>query len=414
MTARRRYVRVSLRHGEFATADGACLGVVAESGRRATVSWLEAAGGVLVTGQDAEEVTRTGLDIATAAILHRKTVLIIDLTDGLTRDGQGRRRGGSVAQTSVLRNVTSASAEVDAPVGVFGAGSCYEPFSAAGPAEASSLLLSMTDWTQGHARRAFCADYVTAALEVIATSVTAREQYDILDDLVALLRPGALEARAARAVDPRLRRRVAALAGQLSADPSVTTGMAEQLSWLRRCPVADALRGPPDGAEAIDIAMALARRQVVLFPIDRHQHGAAALMIARLVIADLSRALGDRSGVPADCLIWINGCDALEDGRLATAIAFGSQAGVPTIVSTAAGSAGAALAGHVNVVMVRGGPPRGLTGLERPGDAGEGLLREQNHPVLPAALLNADRPDELSVRVCTPVRRLLVGCRVVR
>ena len=88
VAVRRRYVLASLRRGEFATADGACLGVVTGTGRRATISWRESRGGVLVTGQDAAAVTRTGLDVAIAAILHRKAVLIVDLTDGLIGDGR--------------------------------------------------------------------------------------------------------------------------------------------------------------------------------------------------------------------------------------------------------------------------------------------------------------------------------------
>src|SRR5262249_33082667 len=42
---RRQYVRASLRRGNLATVDGACLGVVMETGRRVAVSWREATGG---------------------------------------------------------------------------------------------------------------------------------------------------------------------------------------------------------------------------------------------------------------------------------------------------------------------------------------------------------------------------------
>jgi hypothetical protein len=236
-------------------------------------------------------------------------VLIVDLTDGQINNALGGRRGGTLAKTSVLRSVAAASAEVHAPLAVFGAGACYEPLSGADPADAASLLLSMTDSTEeGHV-----------------------------------------------------------LAGQ-RADP-------------------------------IDIGMALVRRQVVLFPIDLHRHGAAGLTIARLVLADLSRALADRAGVQADCLLWINGCDPLDRARIAAAIGCGSKAGVPTVVSTTAGAAAADLVGQVNVVVVRGRPPRNLTGL-----AGS----------LPVALPEPDSADALSVRVRGPVARIVPDCRVVR
>ncbi len=109
---------------------------------------------------------------------------------------------------------------------------------------------------------------------------------------------------------------VAALASQLHADPSATTALAEQLAWLRRSASGAALCGPSSGAQSIDIGLALARRQVVLFPLDLRVHGPAGLMIARLVLADLSRTLSERAGAPADYLVWINGCDALDESTV--------------------------------------------------------------------------------------------------
>jgi hypothetical protein len=381
VAVRRCYVGASLRGGSPATADGACLGVVRATGRRAVVSWREAAGGVLVTGHDAATVTCTGLVLATAAILHRKTVIIVDLADGPTTYEEGAR--DDRAPPPVLQRVTSASADASAPLAVFGSrGRRYEPFAGACADAAAGLLLSMADWTaEEEARRAFCADYLTAALEVMtASAAVGAPGHNFLDDLAALLRPDALEATAARAPDPGLRRRAAALATQLRADPSGTNGITEQLTWLRRSAGGAALRGPADDAEAIDIGLALAGRQVVLFPLGLREHGAAGPMIARLVLADFSRVLTDRAGAPADCLIWINGCDALGDSRIAAAITGGTQAGVATVVGTAAGTAAVALEGQVNVVAV--------------GDDG--------------------RCDALSVRVRRPVPRFLPDCQVVR
>jgi hypothetical protein len=209
--------------------------------------------------------------------------------------------------------------------------------------------------------------------------------------------------------------------------------LAEQLARLRRSASGAAFCAPSNGAESIDIGLAVARRQVVLFPLDLRVHGPAGLMIARLVIADVSRTLSERSGAPADYLLWIIGCDALDESTIAGAIARGSEAGAATIVSTASGTIAGALAAQVNVAVLRGTAPRGLTSRAgsgpaqaatprgdrmtpagEPGVPGEVLLCHDDSQVLPAALLAADRADALAVRVCGPVPRLMTGCRVVR
>jgi hypothetical protein len=369
---RRCCVLASLRRGELATADGACLGVVPVTGRRAAVSWREATGGVLVSGQDAAAVTHTGLTLAVAAILHRKTVIIVDLADG-----------HGLETFHVRPRITSACADTNAPLAVLGRDDCrYEPFADAHADAAAGLVLSMIDWTgEYETRRAFSVDYVTAALEVMTTSATAGAPgQNYLDQLSALLRPGALEASAARVSDARLRRRAAALAAQLRADPSATSVITEQLAGLRRSHAGAALHRSLDGAETIDIGLAIARRHVVLFSLGLAEHGAAGLMIARLVLADVAHVLTDRAGAPADCLIWINGCDPIGDSQIAAALTAHTQAGVATIVSTSAGTLAAALEGQVNVV----------------------------------ATLADGHGDALAVRVRGPIRRLLPECRVAR
>ena len=77
--ARRAYLTATLGRGEVATVDGGSLGIEPDTGRRVSLSWVEAAGGVLVTGLDPDSVTRTGLELVVAAIQHRKAVIIVDL-----------------------------------------------------------------------------------------------------------------------------------------------------------------------------------------------------------------------------------------------------------------------------------------------------------------------------------------------
>jgi hypothetical protein len=449
--ARRRYVRASLRRGEVATSEGGSVGVIADTGRRAAVSWREAADGVLVTGQEAAAVASTCLDLATAAILHRKTALIIDLTSGAIAGGQDGRPGAVTVPASVLGSVADTCASADAPLEVFGQGrDRYEPFSEAGPAGAAGLLIDMTGLAEaeaGHARRAFCADYAQAAFEVIAigagradtrtAAAAAHRQVGILDELAMLLSPGALRARlghaAGPAADAALRNRVAALTSQVPGDQLAP--LAARLARLLRDPAGALLSQPPPGAgtRAISLARALAARQVVLFPLGPRAHGAGGAMVARLVAADLMRVLADRAGLTADCLLWINGCEAMDVAGLAAVLESCQAAGAATMLSTADAGAAAALAARLNVVIVRGRPPQGLTSQDAPVDrprdslasvrtwpagraglAGETLLCESGSDVLPADMLAERRADALSLRVRGPVPRIVNGARVAR
>ncbi len=435
MAARRCYVIASLRRGEVATADGGCLGVVTAAGRRAAVSWREAEGGVLVTGADSATVTSTCRDLAAAAILHRKSVLIVDLTGGGIAHAQRGRSGAG----TVLASVAAVCADADAPLAIFGPGRCcYEPFSEAGPAAGADLVAAMPDWSEaGQAGRALCAYYARAVLEVIAANARQvrnagpRPRTGILDDLAAMLTPGALVRRlrheSGASPDAALERHVAALDGRLQADPAAAAAMAAQLGRLRRSAFGAQLCQARSGTatRTISLARALAERQVVLFPLDAATHGPAAAMTARLVIADLARVLAGRGGVPADCLVWVNGCDVLGSSPTVVA-ADGPRAGVATVLGTGSAEAARALAGAVNVVVVRGRPPRGMAGLAappgsgltapagQPALAGESSLTHQDGHVLPAALLAASRADALSLLVRGPAPRLISGCQVAR
>jgi hypothetical protein len=76
----RRQATAALRAGRMLTRDGARLGVEAATGRAAVLCWRDAGGGVLVAGAAAPAVLASGLQIARAAILRRKPVIVVDLT----------------------------------------------------------------------------------------------------------------------------------------------------------------------------------------------------------------------------------------------------------------------------------------------------------------------------------------------
>ncbi len=241
------------------------------------------------------------------------------------------------------------------------------------------------------------ADRLRTAFELLAASgpAAAGQRAAILDELTARLDPAA---------------------------PPATRAMAAQLAGLRSAAIGAGLCQPgPGGDEAINLARALAERDVAVFSLDRLTHGRWAVMVAQLVLADLAGILADRAslGARADCLLWINGFQAMGRGQLAAQLALGPRAGAVTLLSTADGEAAGWIADQVNVVAVRGQPPvgsaaRAASWPDLPGVAGEISLSTEGGQGLPAALLAEQRPDGLSVQVRSPQPRLVTGCRAAR
>jgi len=395
VAARRGYLRTVYRRGEMAIPGGAWMGTVTRTGRRADVSWREAEGGVLVTGRDAAAVTRTALELATAAIQHRKSVIIIDLTGGAAT---GHARGSPRDSNAVRQAVKAACDGVLAPLAVFGTGhGHYEPFSGATPDRAADLVTALTDGSgTGQEQRLLNADRLRTAFELLAARGPAgvAQPGAILDELASLLDRAA---------------------------PPGAGAMAAQLAGLRSAVIGAGLCQPRRTDDPLIIlGRVLAERDVVLFALDRPTHGRWAVMVAQLVLADLAGILADRArlGARADCLLWINGCESIADGQLAAQLTLGQRAGAVTLLTTAAGAAAYGLADQVNVVAIRGRPPAGCSA--RPasaglaGVAGEISLNLEDGQGLPAALPTEQRPDGLSLQVRSPRPRLVTGCRVAR
>ena len=114
---RRRIVAGTLSAGEMVTSDGFALGLVADTGRLASVSWSEAADGVLLTGQDADQL---GLAVACAAFRRRKTVLILDCTGQAPMAARiseiARQLGVPITQPGEVTADADADAAADAVV----------------------------------------------------------------------------------------------------------------------------------------------------------------------------------------------------------------------------------------------------------------------------------------------------------
>jgi hypothetical protein len=394
VAARRGYLRAVCRRGEMAVPGGGWVGTVMRTGRRAEVSWREAEGGVLVTGRDAAAVTRTALELATAAIQHRKSVIIIDLTGGAAT---GHARGSARDSHAVRQAVKAACDGVHAPLAVFGIPhGHYEPFSGTTPDRAADLVTAMTDGSgTGQEQRLLNADRLRTAFELLAARGPAgvAQPGAILDELAALLDRAAPPAGA----------------------------MAAQLAGLRSAVIGAGLCQPRRADDPLIIlGRVLAERDVVLFALDRPTHGRWAVMVAQLVLADLAGILADRArlGARADCLLWINGCESIAGGQLAAQLTLGPRAGAVTLLSTAAGAAACWLADQVNVVAVRGQPPAGS--LARSASAGQGRLAGEislnleDGQGLPTALPAEQRSDGLSLQVRSPRPRLVTGCRAAR
>jgi hypothetical protein len=437
VAGRAAYLAATLRRGELATCDGCCLGIVPGTGQRAEVSWREAEAGVLCTGQDVAEVSATGRDLVLAAIQHRKAVVVIDLASDEESDATHGRC------TSRADRIGRECATAGAPLLRFGSGarqagrSCrrgahYSPLSSAGPAQATGLTTAMIDWTGvAHARQLFCVNYLNAAFAVLALSRADPAGADlrdgaVLDELIRLMAPGALRARLAQMrgrsrAAGALAGRVAELSRQFEADPATVAPMAAQLAELSAAALSRLLRPAADQA-SISIAEALAGREVVLFPLDRRVLGGSAAMIARLVVADLINTLagcGDLGG-RIDCLVWINGCEAIDRRQIAALVALGERTGTAVVLGTVIGSAAAALATDVNVVAVRGAspaglaaPPAGQSGLA-PGSAGPPAPAHDELADMLARFHAHGCSDALTISVRRPNRRLLAGCELVR
>ena len=67
-----------IRSGSVVTREGCALGIVPATGAVVDLRWREVAGGVLVAGASAQEVTVTSLQVVHAALRRRKPLIVVD------------------------------------------------------------------------------------------------------------------------------------------------------------------------------------------------------------------------------------------------------------------------------------------------------------------------------------------------
>jgi hypothetical protein len=369
VAARRQYTRRAIHAGGVLTRDGSRLGVAAD-GSSAAVSWSEAEGGVLAAGGTSGPFllrngaggagpavspgpwpagppgpgpAATGFRFVHAAIRRRKPVVVVDLA------GQGAWLAGSLA---------AVSAAAGAPLHQFGPAGpgYYDPLRTGDPARAAALLAGLLDWSGGpDGRQRGCTAYL-GELFAIRRAAPPHDGQPVLADVIGLLDPAALAARLRQvpAHHPHrsaLATRLAGVTALMDTDPGGLGAVAGQLTRLTGAPAGPWLGR---GREQLGLGRLLRERAVGLFALDPAEHGPAAAMIGRLVVADALALCADLRaiGVTGDALAWFSGCEQLPAAVLAELVTAGYRAGLTVVLSTTSAAAAASLAGAVNVLAL--------------------------------------------------------------
>jgi hypothetical protein len=365
VAVRRRRTAAALSAGVVVSRNGTDIGLDDSSGRRAEISWAEAAGGVLTVSAHPQAAARASFPVAAAGVRRRMTVIVIDLTgsswlaDSLS--------GVCVAAAAPLRRFSPAGP------------AWYEPFRSHPPPRAAALAIKMISWAGTTERQRQAGQrYLADAFAVLSVSPVPLA---VLDALIALLDPARL--RAAMAVVPghRPRRealalRVAGSAAALEADPALGAALAGQLQRLRasgpgrwlQAPAPAVARPPwprpgplfgsdPQGGrppQLIQLGQAVRDRSCVLFSLGLG--GEAAAMTGRLAVADLTAVLSGLrdQNLRGDCLAWVHGCEAVDRPSLAALLGLGPATGTAVLLSTASPAAAASLAPAAGLVVSSG------------------------------------------------------------
>jgi hypothetical protein len=361
---RRRWTAAFVKSGGVLTRTGACLGVDAGIGRPAAVSWREAERGVLVTGSGRAAVSASGFQLVHAAIRLRKPVIVVDL--------------GAVARLAA--SLAAVCAATGARLQVFGAAGpgYYEPLHGGDPAGRAALTTGMIDWTQAADSVRLGGQACLTDVFAVAGAAPGDPAVAALDDVVGLLRPGALAARMERVPPYYPRRaslagRAAVTASRLAADPSMAAFVAGQLTSLRASPLGRWLGACPVTEPGLQISLdeVVRRRDVVLFSLDRAEHGRPADTVANLVAQDATRVYERlrRTAGGGDGLAWFGQCETVDPQALASLIGVGSGTGLATVLSTTSAAAVGRLADQAGVLVLHrlddttlAGQLAGLTG----------------------------------------------------
>ena len=350
--ARRAAIVRAIRVGGVVTRDGGCLGVAAGSGARVTLSWAEAAGGIMVCGSSGPDVLTTGFQLVHAAVRRRKPVLAVDHTadPGLT---------GKLAAVCAAAGAPLLVFGEEGAIGAGARAACYEPFRHGAPGRRAALIAAMLSWDgPGRHYRRSCVSYLEDVFELL-DAAPGDPRVPVLDDVIHLLNPVAMQARMdyVPAAYPRrevLADRVRVSTSLVTAEPATIAEVDRQLRDLRASPFGRWLRPSPDGQAAdIDLSRDVAERAVVLFRLGGPRPAGSCAMLTRLVCQDLlaAGAALDGIGVDGDGIVWLAECGALPRPPVTEMIARGRGTGLPVLAATTSAQVAADLADIVNVVV---------------------------------------------------------------
>jgi hypothetical protein len=413
IVAIRRAVTVhAIRSGGVVTRDGGCLGVVAATGMRVTLSWVEAARGVSVCGSAEPEVLTTGFQLVHAAVRRRKPVFAVDFT----------------ADPHLQAKLAAVCADAGAPLQVFGAvapgqggpdaartpAACYEPFRHGDPGQRAALITAMLSWEgPGRQYRRSCTAYLEDVFELL-DAAPGDPRVAVLDEVIHLLNPTAMRARMqyVPAVYPRhdaLAERTRVSVSLVNAEPATTAQLTRQLRELRGSALGAWLRPASSGTAAgIDLGRAVTERSVVLFRLGDAAEPASAAMLGRLVCQDLLAAGAALTGigVDADGLIWLTECGSLPRQPVTELIARGAGSGLPVLAASTSAQVGAELAELTNALIAHRTNDDAAAREPVTADGAAGPLREGEFRL---AVKDPQRliPRGLAVRARTPAQTLV-------
>jgi hypothetical protein len=346
VVARRAVVARSIRTGGVVTREGGCLGIAPGSGSRISLSWPEASHGVLVCGAAAEDVMTTSFQLIHAALRRRKPVVVIDFT-----------------ADSVRPRLATACRNAGVPLQVFPGGGVYEPFRYGDPGQRAALVAAMLTWDgPGSQHRRGCVSYLTDVFELL-DAAPGDPRVPMLDEVIHLLDPAAMRARAAHVPGGYPRRavlieRVEVSASLVSAEPATVTSLSRQLRGFRASPAGRWLGQPVGGQlSGIDLGGTVSRRGAALFGLGGSAQAAgpeALGMLNRLVCQDLLRLTASLrvAGGHGDGVIWLAGCQAIPEPTFADLVAATPAAGLSLLATTTSAPAASVLAGHTNALVV--------------------------------------------------------------
>jgi hypothetical protein len=429
VAARRAAATRSIRTGRVVTREGGCLGIAPDSGARISVSWPEASHGVLVCGAAAHDVLTTSFQLVQAALRRRKPVLVIDFT----AEGVRGRLAEACQNTGV-------------PLQLFGGGGrslgqhggqpgVYEPFRHGDPGQRAALVVAMPTWDgPASQHRRSCIAYLTDVFELL-DAVPGDPRVPMLDEVIHLLDPAAMRARAAHVPPGHPRRavlieRTEVSASLVSAEPATVAVLTRQLRAFRAS-AAGRWLGQPVGGQlnGIELDGTISARGAALFCLggSAQAAGAEALaMLTRLVCQDLLRLAASlrAAGGHGDGLVWLAGCQAIPERTFADLVAAAPAAGLAVLATTTSAPAACRLADYTNALVVHRmtdlAGARGLAAIAAPGLAGPGLAATRPAAVQVEAppLVTADDllrlgEDEFLLAVRSP-RRLVPRALAVR